>query len=121
MAETVFVLDESRQWFIDEGRIDPMTRSHYKRGDRVVVCNACKMVSLESTWRDCGGCTAPYCGSKSTSRTFLSAPPPKPRIPADGLNRIILRNGGVDRAEEPSPRDGSTAPRMVIKKRYGGH
>ena len=36
MTANVFVLDEEREWFLEEGRIDPMTRAPYKRGDRVL-------------------------------------------------------------------------------------
>ena len=97
MAINVFILDENRDWFLQQGRIDPMTRAQYKRGDRVVVCNSCHMVSLESTWNDCGGCTSPGCGCKVAARKFLKAPAPKNNVPSTALNQIVLRNGRVDR------------------------
>ena len=114
MAYNSFVLDEDKQWFLEEGRIDPITRSHYRMGDRVVVCDRCHMVSLESTWRDCGGCTSPGCGGKVTARRFLKAPTPRRD---DGvLNHIILRNGGVGRQDEPRDDDG--APKMIVRVRH---
>ena len=118
MANTVFTLDENKQWFIEMGRIDPMTREHFRLGDNVVVCRDCKMVSLASTWDDCGGCTSPGCGCKATAKRFLAAPPPKPRSRADGLNHIILTNGRVERNEQPSMVCNGEVPKMVIKARH---
>ena len=118
MAATVFILDESRRWFVEEGRIDPMTREMYRQGDRVVVCRSCKMVSLATTWEDCGGCTAPGCGGKSTADKFLKAPPPKPQVDMAAINHIILRNGRVERQEPSSSTEGDGAPQLIIKKRY---
>jgi hypothetical protein len=120
MAINVFILDESRDWFLQQGRIDPMTRAQYKRGDRVVVCNSCHMVSLESTWNDCGGCTSPGCGGKVAARKFLKAPAPKNTVPSSAVNQIVLRNGRVERQAEPdvTTRSGNEAPKMVIKARH---
>ena len=120
MAITVFILDENRDWFLQQGRIDPMTRAQYKRGDRVVVCNSCHMVSLESTWNDCGGCTSPGCGCKVAARKFLKAPPPKNTLPSSALNQIVLRNGRVERQAEPTAanRPNEETPKMVIKARH---
>lgn len=120
MAINVFILDESRDWFLQQGRIDPMTRSQYKRGDRVVVCNSCHMVSLESTWNDCGGCTSPGCGCKVAARKFLKAPDPKNTVPSSALNQIVLRNGRVERQAEPAAanRPDEEPPKMVIKARH---
>lgn len=115
MTDRVFVLDESRDWFIKQGRIDPMTREQYRRGDRVVVCNSCRMVSLESTWNECGGCTAPGCGCRVASRNFLKAPARSNNGSAAVLNHIVLRNGGVDRRSEDTASE--QRPRMVIKSR----
>ena len=116
MATNVFILDENRDWFLRQRRIDPMTRETYKMGDRVVVCNDCRMVSLESTWNDCGGCTSPGCDCKVTARRFVQAPPPTNVNPA-ALNHIILRNGRVDRQEEEDLQN-ENRPRMVIKARH---
>ena len=120
MTANVFVLDEEREWFLEEGRIDPMTRAPYKRGDRVVVCRSCKMVSLESTWNDCGGCTAPGCRCKTTARRFLKMPPPKIDERSKTLNKIVLRNGKVERQNDSenktSQADGT--PKMVITARH---
>lgn len=120
MAINVFILDESRDWFLQQGRIDPMTRAQYKRGDRVVVCNSCHMVSLESTWNDCGGCTSPGCGCKVAARKFLKAPAPKNTVPSSALNQIVLRNGRVERQAEPAVanRSNEELPKMVIKARH---
>lgn len=120
MAINVFILDENRDWFLQQGRIDPMTRAQYKRGDRVVVCNSCHMVSLESTWNDCGGCTSPGCGCKVAARKFLKAPAPKSNVPSTALNQIVLRNGRVDRQQEPaaSSRTNEEQPKMIIKARH---
>ena len=120
MAINVFILDENRDWFLQQGRIDPMTRAQYKRGDRVVVCNSCHMVSLESTWDDCGGCTSPGCGCKVAARKFLKAPAPKNNVPSTALNQIVLRNGRVDRQQEPaaSSRSNEEQPKMIIKARH---
>lgn len=120
MAINVFILDENRDWFLQQGRIDPMTRAQYKRGDRVVVCNSCQMVSLESTWTDCGGCTSPGCGCKVAARKFLKAPAPKNNVPSTALNQIVLRNGRVDRQQEPaaSSRSNEEQPKMIIKARH---
>ena len=120
MAMNVFILDENRDWFLQQGRIDPMTRAQYKRGDRVVVCNSCHMVSLESTWNDCGGCTSPGCGCKVAARKFLKAPAPKNNVPSTALNQIVLRNGRVDRQQEPadSSRSNEEQPKMIIKARH---
>lgn len=120
MAINVFILDESRDWFLQQGRIDPMTRAQYKRGDRVVVCNSCHMVSLESTWNDCGGCTSPGCGCKVAARKFLKAPAPKNTVPSSALNQIVLRNGRVERQAEPAVanRSNEEPPKMVIKARH---
>ena len=120
MAINVFILDESRDWFLQQGRIDPMTRAQYKRGDRVVVCNSCHMVSLESTWNDCGGCTSPGCGCKVAARKFLKAPAPKNTVPSSALNQIVLRNGRVERQAEPAAanRPDEEPPKMVIKARH---
>ena len=120
MAINVFILDENRDWFLQQGRIDPMTRAQYKRGDRVVVCNSCHMVSLESTWNDCGGCTSPGCGCKVAARKFLKAPAPKNNVPSNVLNQIVLRNGRVDRQQEPaaSSRSNEEQPKMIIKARH---
>jgi len=120
MAINVFILDESRDWFLQQGRIDPMTRSQYKRGDRVVVCNSCHMVSLESTWNDCGGCTSPGCGCNVAARKFLKAPAPKNTVPSSALNQIVLRNGRVERQAEPAAanRPDEEPPKMVIKARH---
>lgn len=120
MAINVFILDENRDWFLQQGRIDPMTRAQYKRGDRVVVCNSCHMVSLESTWNDCGGCTSPGCGCKVAARKFLKAPAPKNNVPSTVLNQIVLRNGRVDRQQEPadSSRSNEEQPKMIIKARH---
>lgn len=114
MASNVFTLDDGKQWFIEMGRIDPMTREHFNIGDRVVVCRDCNMVSLESTWDDCGGCTSPGCGCRATAKRFLAAPPPKP-----GLNHIILTNGQVKRSEPAaSMASDGEQPQMVIKARH---
>lgn len=120
MAINVFILDESRDWFLQQGRIDPMTRAQYQRGDRVIVCNSCHMVSLESTWNDCGGCTSPGCGCKVAARQFLKAPAPKNTVPSSALNQIVLRNGRVERQAEPAAanRPDEEPPRMVIKARH---
>lgn len=120
MAINVFILDETKDWFLQQGRIDPMTRAQYKRGDRVVVCNSCHMVSLESTWNDCGGCTSPGCGCKVAARKFLKAPAPQSDVPSRALNQIVLRNGRVERQAEPTTlnRQGEEPPRMVIKARH---
>lgn len=120
MAINVFILDENRDWFLQQGRIDPMTRAQYKRGDRVVVCNSCHMVSLESTWNDCGGCTSPGCGCKVAARKFLKAPAPKNNVPSTALNQIVLRNGRVDRQQEPaaSSQPNEEQPKMIIKARH---
>ena len=120
MAINVFILDESRDWFLQQGRIDPMTRAQYKRGDRVVVCNSCHMVSLESTWNDCGGCTSPGCGCKVAARKFLKAPAPKNTVPSSALNQIVLRNGRVERQAEQAVanRSNEELPKMVIKARH---
>jgi hypothetical protein len=120
MASNVFILDESRDWFLQQGRIDPMTRAQYKRGDRVVVCNSCHMVSLESTWNDCGGCTSPGCGCKVAARKFLKAPAPKNTVPSSALSQIVLRNGRVERQAEPAAanRLDEEPPKMVIKARH---
>lgn len=122
MAINVFTLDESRDWFLQQGRIDPMTRAQYRRGDRVVVCNDCHMVSLESTWNDCGGCTSPGCGCKVAARKFLKAPEPKIGD-ANVRNPIVLRNGRVERQSEPvnEGSQGEERPRMVIKARHFYH
>lgn len=120
MAINVFILDETKDWFLQQGRIDPMTRAQYKRGDRVVVCNSCHMVSLESTWNDCGGCTSPGCGCKVAARKFLKAPAPQSDVPSRALNQIVLRNGRVERQAEPTTlnRQGEEPSRMVIKARH---
>ena len=119
MASNVFVLNEDKRWFIEMGRIDPMTREHFNIGDNVVVCRDCKMVSLESTWDDCGGCTSPGCGCKATAKRFLTAPPPKSRGPADGLNHIVLTNGRVERSESAaSMASDGEQPKMIIKARH---
>ena len=120
MAIHVFVLDESRDWFLQQGRIDPMTRAQYKQGDRVVVCNSCHMVSLESTWNDCGGCTSPGCGGKVSARKFLKAPAPKSKLPSTVLNKIVLRNGRVERQQAPddSSRLSEEQSKMIIKARH---
>lgn len=116
----VFILDEKRDWFIAEGRIDPMTRGKYKLGDRVVVCNSCKMVSLESTWNDCGGCTSPGCNGKITSRRFLKIPPPKTHLPPNAINRIVLRNGGVEQQADNTYNNqmSENECKMIIKARH---
>ena len=121
MAINVFILDENRDWFLQQGRIDPMTRAQYKRGDRVVVCNSCHMVSLESTWNDCGGCTSPGCGCKVAARKFLKAPVPNNNVLSTALNRIVLRNGRVDRQQEPAAASSQSSegqPQMIIKARH---
>lgn len=122
MARNVFILDESRQWFIDQGRIDPMTRDSYKIGDRVVVCSGCDMVSLESTWDDCGGCTSPGCGCKVAKRQFIKEPPAKTRKSGDGVNHIIIKNGRVERREKRTRTPNATTsenefPKMTITAR----
>lgn len=119
MASNIFTLDDQYQWFVEMGRIDPMTREQFRTGDRVVVCRECNMASLESTWDDCGGCTAPGCGCKATAKRFIKAPPPKPRSRADGLNHIVLTNGQVARTEPATAMasDGET-PKMIIKARH---
>ena len=120
MAINVFILDENRDWFLQQGRIDPMTREQYKRGDRVVVCNSCNMVSLESTWNDCGGCTSPGCGCQVTARRFLKPDKAKSKVPSSALNEIVLRNGRIERQEESadSNRPSSEQPQMLIKSRH---
>ena len=120
MSATVFVLDENRDWFLQQGRIDPMTRTLYKRGDRVVVCRSCKMVSLESTWNDCGGCTAPGCNCKTTARRFLKAPMPKIDEHSNVINRIVLRNGRVEQQSNTSSESaqGEGSPKMTITARH---
>ena len=120
MAINVFILDESRDWFLQQGRIDPMTRAQYKRGDRVVVCNSCHMVSLESTWNDCGGCASPGCGCKVAARKFLKAPAPKIGELTNVLNQIVLRNGRVERQSVSSNEDSQNEerPKMIIKTRH---
>lgn len=120
MANNVFVLDESRDWFLQQGRIDPMTRALYQRGDRVVVCKDCHMVSLESTWDDCGGCTAPGCRCKVTARKFLRAPAPQIGELSNVLNQIVLRNGRVERQPAPANENSQNEdhPKMIIKARH---
>ena len=118
MASSVFVLDESREWFLRQGRIDPMTRAQYQKGDRVVVCGRCRMVSLETTWNDCGGCTSPGCGGKVAASRFLKAPAPKMTVHPAAINQIVLRNGRVERqAMTPSEAESDGGPRMIIKVR----
>ena len=119
MAYNVFVLDSSKAWFLEQGRIDPMTRRQFRAGDSVVVCDSCKMVFLESTWDDCGGkCVAPGCNGRMTGLRFLSAPPPKPRTAADGLNRIVLTNNRVVRRDGA---DSNGSPTQMIIKRVNNH
>ena len=120
MAINVFVLDENREWFLQQGRIDPMTRAQYKRGDRVVVCNSCNMVSLESTWIECGGCTSPGCRCKVAARKFLKAPVTGNKSPLTALNKIVLRNGRIDRQQESATSSllNKERPKMIIKARH---
>ena len=115
MAYNVFVLDDSRSWFVELKRIDPMTRRQFLLGDSVVICNGCKTAFLESTWDDCGGvCVAPGCGCRITSERFVRRPPPKPRSAADGLNRIIITNRGVIRRDETN--DDGSLKKMVVRR-----
>ena len=115
----VFVLDENRDWFLQQGRIDPMTRAAYRRGDRVVVCDECHTVFLESTWNDCEGCVAPGCNCKTTANRFLNVPAPKRNAEIGVLNQIVLRNGRVERQPESEAVDtrGENGPRMIVKNR----
>ncbi len=123
MALNVFTLDDSLSWFLELNRIDPITRSRYERGDRVVVCRACKMVHLESTWQDCGGCVAPGCNGKETAARFIKAPPPKPPVPHMAINHIRLTNSRVERQDEAAngTTDTNGQPRMIIRARHYNH
>ncbi len=106
MADTVFKLDESKRWFVELARIDPMTRESFAMGDDVIVCRSCKIVHKDYTWRDNGGCCAPGCHSKTSAKSFLTppagaAPPP----------RIAVR--------APAPRPAEPRPRMQVLARTG--
>ncbi len=119
MALNTFVLNDSLDWFLELGRIDPMTRAPFRRGEQVVVCASCNTVHLESTWRDCGGCVAPACNGKQTARRFIKAPPPKALPPRIVVNRIRLTNSRVERRDETpaTPSGGDGQPRIVIRNR----
>ena len=115
LNESVFVLDEGRRWFLEQGRIDPMTRERFRLGDRVVVCSGCDMVFLESTWQDCNGCVTPGCGKKRLKKQFLKMPPQKRNEGTAAQTvqmqppRVVLRNG------ETSPQRAQAAQRTVLR------
>lgn len=127
MVSNVFVLNEERQWFLDEGRIDPMTREKFTFGDRVVVCSSCRMVFKESTWEDCHGCTAPGCRGKTTARAFLKPPSAPGGASARGNQRpggLVIRPHRAGQtpgaAVSPAPADpGNPAGsgRMILRNR----
>ncbi len=107
MADTVFKLDESKRWFVELARIDPMTRESFAMGDDVIICRSCKIVHKDYTWRDNGGCCAPGCHSKVSAKSFLTPPSgvtPPPRIavraparPAEPRPRMqVLARTGAD-------------------------
>ena len=121
-----FVLDESKRWFIELGRIDPMTRESFSIGDSVVVCRECKVVHKDYTWNDNGGCCSPGCNCKTGAGRFISPPesshrPAPPASPAPGgmrINRPAAPAPGrmrVNRPAAPAPGRG----RMQIIARTG--
>ena len=113
MADNSFVLDESFEWFLEEKRIDPITRARFKRGDRVVVCARCKQVLLRETWDECDGCVMPGCSGDETDRTFIKRPTPR-RSSASTEGRLILTNGAPRRLPPTQP-DG--VGHIVVKSR----
>lgn len=117
MAINEFVLDEGKRWFVEEGRVDPLTREPFRMGERVVVCANCKMVYLASTWDDCGGCVGFECNCKRTKRSFLAKPA---RPQAKPRNEHSRPNG----EEAPMPPRARETPvtegrgELVILRRY---
>ena len=107
----VFTLDDSFSWFIDEKRIDPITRARFKRGDRVVVCSNCKQVLLEETWTECDGCVMPGCNGSTVDSVFVKRPA---RVPGDvdARGRMILTNGAPRRLPPVMP---SGVGHIVVK------
>lgn len=93
MAINEFVLDEGKRWFVEEGRVDPLTHEPFRMGDRVVICDDCRLVYLASTWDDCDGCVGIECNCKRTRREFLERPVRAREISPTELFRemIILR------------------------------
>ena len=92
-ATKTFVLDESKRWFIELARIDPMTRESFAVGDTVVVCRDCKVVHKDYTWNDNGGCCSPGCNCKAAAGRFLAPPsgpsrPAAPAAPAPGRMQV---------------------------------
>lgn len=131
MEYTEFELDESKRWFIELSRIDPMTRESFTFGDRVIVCRTCKMVHKDYTWKDNGGCCSPTCHGKVSAKRFISPPSAAPaasapsapsalgraqRTPPENHGRIQIRaRTGADgvRIETSSP----PSPPPVLPRR----
>lgn len=44
------VLTAGDKWFLDYGRVDPVTKEPFQVGDTVVICANCKTVHLDATW-----------------------------------------------------------------------
>lgn len=60
------------KWFLDEHRLDPVTKSEFFRGDSVVVCAHCKTVSLRDSWDSIGGFCANCQGDTRLVFPFFS-------------------------------------------------
>lgn len=135
MAVNVVTLGSDREWFLLQKRIDPLTRRVFVRGDRVVVCDGCKTVHLESSWDDAGGCSA--CGGRSTRKSFLRAQREPTRLtirpPTGTPPRPVSRSSGDTPpsaprvSSRPAPRrpapSGNSHPepgKMVIVSRTDG-
>ncbi len=130
MADTEFELDESKRWFVELGRIDPMTREAFAMGDRVIICRSCKIVHKDYTWKDNGGCCSPGCNCKTSAKRFLAppssatpaSPTPAPRMvvrgnrtPPENHGRIQIRArtgaDGIRIESAPPPVPSPIAPR----------
>ena len=46
------------RWFLNEHRLDPVTKGEFVQGDQIVICARCKTVSLRDSWVSIGGSCA---------------------------------------------------------------
>lgn len=60
------------RWFLDEHRLDPVTKGEFVQGDRIVICARCKTVSLRDSWVSIGGSCANCQGNAQLVFPFFS-------------------------------------------------
>jgi hypothetical protein len=102
---TIHTVNFSYNWFLALHKIDEFTKEPFKLGDRIVVCNNCNKVHLESSWNILGG-RCIQC--KQTETKLIFSPDDfknKINIVSSNLTRISERNTSTNSGVEREARE----------------